>query len=69
MKIKTVKIELNRKELIALINLINNNVYDIKEPRDKIVLSDVASKLCRGVHVISIQSIELKNGENDDNET
>ena len=69
MKIKTVNIELNRKELMVLINLINNNVYNTKEPREKIVLSDVASKLCRGVHTISVQSIELKNGENDGDET
>lgn len=69
MKIKTVNIELNRKELMILINLINKNVYDIKEPRDKITLSDISSKLCRGIHTISVQSIELKNGENDGNET
>ena len=60
MKIKEISINLNRKELMVLINLINNNIYEIKEPREKITLSDISAKLCKGIHDLSVQSIELK---------
>ena len=69
MKIKTAKIELNRKELMLLINLINDNLDSISNDREKISISDISSKLCRGIHDLSVQLIEHKVGENNGEET
>lgn len=69
MKIKTAKIELNRKELMLLINLINDNLDSISNDREKISISDISSKLCRGIHELSVQLIEHKTGENNGEET